>query len=107
MDFANFNLFLYSVLIQARHNKAISRDTWSQLLEFARVRRYEASKCIHVAIFFFIEISNSNIHAYPLPIMKKKKKTCMRISCATSLITPPEVFISRMNFVSRKLEKRG
>ncbi|KAK9070606.1 hypothetical protein SSX86_011008 [Deinandra increscens subsp. villosa] len=24
--------------LQARHNKAISRDTWSQLLEFARVR---------------------------------------------------------------------
>jgi hypothetical protein len=34
-------LFLFCVLIsltQARHNKAISRDTWSQLLEFARVR---------------------------------------------------------------------
>ena len=29
----------YSVAIQqAKHNKAISRDTWSQLLEFARVR---------------------------------------------------------------------
>ncbi|XP_028084999.1 uncharacterized protein LOC114286123 [Camellia sinensis] len=25
--------------LQARHNKAISRDTWSQLLEFARVQK--------------------------------------------------------------------
>lgn len=37
----DFSFSLIS-LTQARHNKAISRDTWSQLLEFARVR-YKAS----------------------------------------------------------------
>lgn len=31
-------VFCFAAIQQAKHNKAISRDTWSQLLEFARVR---------------------------------------------------------------------
>lgn len=44
------NIYL---LIQARHNKAISRDTWSQLLEFARViNKYKLTPPSSIVPFF-------------------------------------------------------
>lgn len=54
MRFWSFTVNL--ACIQARHNKAISRDTWSQLLEFARV------SCVHSwrnVIYFFVYCSQS------------------------------------------------
>lgn len=45
----------FSYSTQARHNKAISRDTWSQLLEFARVRYHQRNYSFMIV--------------YPLPYM--------------------------------------
>lgn len=42
---------------QARHNKAISRDTWSQLLEFARVRMTLVLTCLHLLLTVIVYIS--------------------------------------------------
>lgn len=51
--------------LQARHNKAISRDTWSQLLEFARtvdpaLTNYDAEGAWPYLIDEFVEYLNEN-----------------------------------------------
>ncbi|KAG8487258.1 hypothetical protein CXB51_020609 [Gossypium anomalum] len=51
--------------LQARHNKAISRDTWSQLLEFARtvdpaLSNYDAEGAWPYLIDEFVEYLNEN-----------------------------------------------
>ncbi|KAI8553204.1 hypothetical protein RHMOL_Rhmol06G0326100 [Rhododendron molle] len=51
--------------LQARHNKAISRDTWSQLLEFARMvdpmlSNYDAEGAWPYLIDEFVEYLNEN-----------------------------------------------
>ncbi|KAK1440096.1 hypothetical protein QVD17_05921 [Tagetes erecta] len=51
--------------LQARHNKAISRDTWSQLLEFARsvdptLSNYDADGAWPYLIDEFVEYLNEN-----------------------------------------------
>ncbi|KAB2019151.1 hypothetical protein ES319_D08G277700v1 [Gossypium barbadense] len=51
--------------LQARHNKAISRDTWSQLLEFARtvdpaLLNYDAEGAWPYLIDEFVEYLNEN-----------------------------------------------
>ncbi|KAK4594940.1 hypothetical protein RGQ29_018607 [Quercus rubra] len=51
--------------LQARHNKAISRDTWSQLLEFARMvdpalTNYDAEGAWPYLIDEFVEYLNEN-----------------------------------------------
>lgn len=59
------------LLNQARHNKAISRDTWSQLLEFARVN-IPVRILLSVSIFcssFSTSWKPENIHIQLLTIM--------------------------------------
>ncbi|KAK7837482.1 disease resistance protein adr2 [Quercus suber] len=55
----------WNVAITARHNKAISRDTWSQLLEFARtvdpaLKNYDAEGAWPYLIDEFVEYLNEN-----------------------------------------------
>ncbi|XP_057949640.1 uncharacterized protein LOC131144793 isoform X3 [Malania oleifera] len=55
----------WCLFLQARHNKAISRDTWSQLLEFARIvdpalSNYDAEGAWPYLIDEFVEYLNEN-----------------------------------------------
>ncbi|KAL4597884.1 hypothetical protein ACB092_11G020300 [Castanea dentata] len=55
----------WSQFLQARHNKAISRDTWSQLLEFARtvdpaLSNYDAEGARSYLIDEFVEYLNEH-----------------------------------------------
>ncbi|KAM3731851.1 hypothetical protein ACB098_11G014500 [Castanea mollissima] len=55
----------WSQFLQARHNKAISRDTWSQLLEYARtvdpaLTNYDAEGAWPYLIDDFFEYLNEN-----------------------------------------------
>ena len=73
------SLFCFDVDAQARHNKAISRDTWSQLLEFETVRykkdyyilhHHFKIKCLR---FIYTCICNQypfQLHFYLLKLMK-------------------------------------
>lgn len=61
-------------LTQARHNKAISRDTWSQLLEFARVR-YKA--LIHATGSLFQDaMPTIHLHLHVINIVKHVHVMC-------------------------------
>ncbi|KAL0009448.1 hypothetical protein SO802_010950 [Lithocarpus litseifolius] len=64
-NLTNHHVNIIDVDAQARHNKAISRDTWSQLLEFARsvdpaLTNYDADGAWPYLIDEFVEYLNEN-----------------------------------------------